>query len=92
MAQFSKDKWPADGPVRALLSYLDRLHRAAGQPSLSEMGRAVALAPSTLSAFFTGARLIGRGNLELVVEHLVRGAPPGLLRGALPYERRRHDL
>jgi tetratricopeptide (TPR) repeat protein len=53
-----------------LLTYLDRLHRDAGQPSLSEIGREVALAPSTLSAFFTGARLISRGNLELVVSHL----------------------
>jgi hypothetical protein len=37
---------------------------------LTEIGRAVALAPSTLSAFFTGARLINRGNLELLVEYL----------------------
>lgn len=70
MAQFSKDRWPADGPVRELLSYLETLHCAAGRPSLAEMGRAVVLAPSTLSAFFTGRRLISRGNLELVVEHL----------------------
>jgi tetratricopeptide (TPR) repeat protein len=56
--------------VRALLSYLDTLHGEAGRPSLSEIGRSVALAPSTLSGFFTGARLIGRGNLELLVEHL----------------------
>ncbi len=70
VARFSKDRWPTDGPVLALLSYLDDLHAGAGQPSLAEMGRAVALAPSTLSAFFTGARLIGRGNLELLVEHL----------------------
>jgi tetratricopeptide (TPR) repeat protein len=49
---------------------LDSLHDEAGQPSLSDMGRAVALAPSTLSGFFTGSRLIGRGNLELLVEHL----------------------
>src|SRR5262245_16570947 len=34
------------------------------------MGRAVALARSTLSAFFTGARPISRGNLELIVEYL----------------------
>src|SRR5215813_4552247 len=70
LPQFSKRRWPAEGPVRALLTYLDRLHREAGQPSLSEIGRDVALAPSTLSAFFTGARLISRGNLELVVSHL----------------------
>jgi tetratricopeptide (TPR) repeat protein len=56
--------------VLALLSYLDTLHAEAGRPSLAEMGRAVALAPSTLSGFFTGARLVGRGNLELLVEHL----------------------
>jgi hypothetical protein len=67
---FSKLRWPPDGPVRSLLAYLDRLHRDAGQPSLSEIGRAVALAPSTLSAFFTGTRLISQGNLELVVSHL----------------------
>jgi tetratricopeptide (TPR) repeat protein len=52
------------------LSYLELLHAQAGHPSLSEIGKALALAPSTLSAFFTGARLIGRGNLELLVEHL----------------------
>jgi NB-ARC domain/Tetratricopeptide repeat len=68
--QFSKEKWPPDGPVRTLLAYLDRLHRQAGQPSLTEMGKEVALAPSTLSAFFTGTRLISRGNLELLVSHL----------------------
>jgi tetratricopeptide (TPR) repeat protein len=68
--QFSKERWPENGPVRSLLTYLDRLHRNAGQPSLTEIGKAVALAPSTLSAFFTGTRLISRGNLELVVEHL----------------------
>jgi tetratricopeptide (TPR) repeat protein len=70
MAGFSRRRWPPGGPVRELLSYLDELHREAGRPSLTELGRAVALAPSTLSAFFTGARLINRGNLELVVEHL----------------------
>ena len=70
MAQFSKEKWPTDGPVRVLLCYMDDLHRQAGQPPLTEMGRAVSLAPSTLSAFFTGARLIGRGSLERLVEHL----------------------
>jgi hypothetical protein len=68
--RFRKDRWPIHGPVRDLLSYLDDLHAEAGRPSLAEMGRAVALAPSTLSAFFTGARLIGKGNLELLVEHL----------------------
>jgi tetratricopeptide (TPR) repeat protein len=70
MARLSRSKWPAEGPVRDLLSYLESLHDEAGRPSLSEIGRALALAPSTLSAFFTGARLIGRGNLELLVEHL----------------------
>lgn len=68
--RFSRSRWPESGPVLALLSYLDSLHAEAGRPSLAEMGRAVALAPSTLSGFFTGARLIGRGNLELLVEHL----------------------
>jgi len=70
VAKLSRSKWPADGPVRELLSYLDTLHARAGYPSLSDIGRALALAPSTLSAFFTGARLISRGNLELLVEHL----------------------
>src|SRR5262249_17929909 len=68
--QFSTSRWPSAGPVRALLEYLNRLHRNAGQPSLSDMGRAVALAPSTLSAFFTGKRMISQGNLELLVVHL----------------------
>ncbi|GIH11053.1 hypothetical protein Rhe02_91200 [Rhizocola hellebori] len=53
-----------------MLSYLDELHRNAGRPSLTEIGRAVALAPSTLSGFFTATRRISRGNLELIVEHL----------------------
>jgi tetratricopeptide (TPR) repeat protein len=70
MARFRRDKWPEEESVRALLSYLEDLREGAGRPSLSEMGRSVALAPSTLSGFFTGARLIGRGNLELLVEHL----------------------
>jgi tetratricopeptide (TPR) repeat protein len=70
VAQFSKDKWPSEGPVYELLSYLDQLHRDAGQPSLADIGKAVALAPSTLSTYFTGARLINRGNLELLVEYL----------------------
>jgi tetratricopeptide (TPR) repeat protein len=70
VAQFSKDRWPAAGPVLDLLCYLDLLHREAGQPSLADIGKAVALAPSTLSTYFTGARLISRGNLELLVEHL----------------------
>ena len=56
--------------MRDLLSFLSGLHEEAGRPSLTEIGRAVALAPSTLSAFFTGARLINRGNLELLVEYL----------------------
>ncbi|HZM82464.1 MAG TPA: tetratricopeptide repeat protein [Candidatus Limnocylindrales bacterium] len=70
MARLSRSKWPSAGPVRELLSYLESLHEAAGRPSLSEIGRGLALAPSTISAFFTGARLIGRGNLELLVEYL----------------------
>ncbi|MGH3798270.1 MAG: toll/interleukin-1 receptor domain-containing protein [Pseudonocardiaceae bacterium] len=56
--------------MRALLEYLDELHREAGQPSYAEIGRAVSLAPSTLSAFFTGARLISKGYLAFLVEHL----------------------
>jgi len=69
LAQFSKERWPAEGPVRSLLAYLDTLHREAGQPSLSEIGKAVSLAPSTLSGFFTGTRMISRGNLELLVSY-----------------------
>jgi hypothetical protein len=70
VAEFGKDKWPADGAVRALLEYLDELHREAGRPSYTEMGRSVILAASTLSPFFTGTRLIGKGNLQLLVELL----------------------
>ncbi|MFB7620244.1 hypothetical protein [Kitasatospora sp. NPDC056181] len=70
MAGFGKDRWPADGAVRALLEYLDELHRGQGQPSYARMGREVGLAPSTLAPFFTGTRLIGAGNLELLVQHL----------------------
>ncbi|HZM80031.1 MAG TPA: NB-ARC domain-containing protein, partial [Candidatus Limnocylindrales bacterium] len=37
---------------------------------MAEIGRGVALARSTVAAFFNGTRLIGRGNLELLVQHL----------------------
>jgi tetratricopeptide (TPR) repeat protein len=67
---FSKDRWPADGAVRALLEYLDALHRDAGQPSSREIGKAIGLAHSTVAPFFTGTRLIGKGNLELLVQYL----------------------
>lgn len=70
MPAFSKDKWPRDGAIRALLEYLDELHREAGQPSLRDMGDAIGLSPSTLSPFFTGTRLISKGNLELLAAHL----------------------
>jgi tetratricopeptide (TPR) repeat protein len=70
VAQFSKHRWPADGPVRTLLEYLDCLHQEAGQPSMAEIGRRVRLAPSTLSAFFTGARLIRRDHLARLMECL----------------------
>ncbi|WP_435186941.1 NACHT domain-containing protein [Streptomyces sp. bgisy126] len=70
MATFGKKHWPSDGPVRALLEYLDDIHRAAGRPSFTDLGRQVGLAPSTLSPFFTGRRPISRGNLHLVVEAL----------------------
>jgi hypothetical protein len=56
----SKRSWPATWPVRDVLSYLEQAHKAAGQPYMVEIGRAVALVPTTLSAFFTGVRLIGR--------------------------------
>lgn len=70
MAGFSRDSWPEDGAERALLEYLDELHREAGQPSFREIGRATALAPSTLSGYFTGRRLITRGALELLAMYL----------------------
>jgi hypothetical protein len=70
VAGFSKEKWPPDGAVRALLEYLDELHRGFGQPSYAQMGGAVGLAASTVAPFFTGTRLIGEGNLELLVEYL----------------------
>ncbi|MCX5122717.1 HEAT repeat domain-containing protein [Streptomyces sp. NBC_00347] len=70
MATFGKEHWPSDGPLRALLEYLDDIHREAGRPSFAELGRQVGLAQSTLSPFFTGRRLISQGNLHLVVEAL----------------------
>ena len=51
MTRLSRSRWPASGPVRDLLSYLASLHASAGHPSLTEIGKALALAPSTLSAF-----------------------------------------
>ncbi len=70
MARFSKHRWPAVGPVRDLLVYLDDLHREQGQPSMARVGKAIALAPATVSAFFTGARLIGAERLEALVLYL----------------------
>lgn len=70
MARFSKHRWPAEGPVRELLSYLDELHREQGQPSMAQVGKAVRLAAGTVSAFFTGSRLIGREHLRELVVHL----------------------
>lgn len=70
MAGFSKERWPADGAVRALLEYLDELHRGFGQPSYAQMGGAVGLAASTVAPFFTGTRLISEGNLKLLVQYL----------------------
>src|SRR2546421_537844 len=59
MAGFSKHRWPADGPERELLEYLDELHREQGQPSMARVAKAVGLVAGTVSAFFTGARPIG---------------------------------
>ncbi|GAB1642121.1 hypothetical protein [Krasilnikovia sp. MM14-A1259] len=70
MAGFSKHRWPADGPERALLECLDELHRAHGQPSMARIGKAVGLAAGTVSAFFTGARPIGPERLAAVVGYL----------------------
>ncbi len=70
MARFSKHRWPARGPVRDLLEYLDQLHRDQGQPAMSELARAISLAAATVSAFFTGTRLIGRDHLRNLVVHL----------------------
>ncbi|RZU49376.1 NB-ARC domain-containing protein [Krasilnikovia cinnamomea] len=70
MAGFSKHRWPADGPERELLEYLDELHRAHGQPSMARIGKAVGLAAGTVSAFFTAARPIGPERLEAVVGFL----------------------
>jgi tetratricopeptide (TPR) repeat protein len=67
---YSKDQWPSDGVVRALLDYLDELHRNMGQPSFGEIGKAIGLASSTLSNYFTCRRLINKGNLELLVQYL----------------------
>ncbi|BFU43283.1 tetratricopeptide repeat protein [Krasilnikovia sp. MM14-A1004] len=70
MAGFSKHRWPADGPERELLEYLDELHRVHGQPSMARIGKAVGLAAGTVSAFFTAARPIGPERLEAVVGFL----------------------
>lgn len=70
MAGFSKHRWPADGPERELLVYLDDLHREQGQPSMARIAKAVGLVSGTVSAFFTGARPIGPERLRAVVEYL----------------------
>lgn len=61
---------PDSGTVLEFLRHLDELHRAAGRPIYTEIGRRVHLVPSRLSAFFTGNRLINSDNLELLVECL----------------------
>src|SRR5256885_16210057 len=70
LAGFSKHRWPADGPARELLGYLDDLHRAQGQPSMARIAKAVGLVAGTVSAFFTGARPIGPERLAAVVGYL----------------------
>ena len=70
MPKFGKDKWQADGPVRALLEYLDELDFDMGRPSGSIIYKATGIAPSTVSQYFTGTRMITGGNLELLVDFL----------------------
>jgi tetratricopeptide (TPR) repeat protein len=70
LAGFSKHRWPAEGPERELLGYLDDLHRAQGQPSMARIAKAVGLVAGTVSAFFTGARPIGPERLAAIVGYL----------------------
>jgi tetratricopeptide (TPR) repeat protein len=67
VAGFSKHRWPAGGPERDLLEYLDELHRDRGQPSMARIGKEVGLVAGTVSAFFTGARPIGPERLAAIV-------------------------
>jgi hypothetical protein len=64
---YSKARWPADGPIRVLLEYLNDLHRAAGRPSMSEIGDGIALSRNAVHDFLTGRRMINAGNLQLLV-------------------------
>jgi hypothetical protein len=59
----------ADPHVRDLADYL-RSAKVHAEATLRTIGAAVRLAPSTLSAFFTGSRLPTAGNLRLIVTHL----------------------
>jgi len=70
LAGFGKHRWPADGPERELLKYLDELHREQGQPSMARIAKAVGLVAGTVSAFFTGARPIGPERLAAIVGYL----------------------
>jgi tetratricopeptide (TPR) repeat protein len=70
LAGFSKHRWPADGPERELLQYLDDLHRDQGQPSMARIAKAVGLVAGTVSGFFTGVRPIGPERLKAIVEYL----------------------
>lgn len=70
VATFNKERWPPDGAVRVLLEYLDELHRGAGQPSMRDMGDAIGLSSSGIQPYFAGTRLISKGNLQLLVNHL----------------------
>src|SRR5256714_14722213 len=75
LAGFSKHRWPAGGPERELLEYLDALHREQGQPSMARVAKAVGLVAGTVSAFFTGARPIGPERLAAIVGYLGGDAP-----------------
>src|SRR5256714_12032913 len=77
LAGFSKHRWPAGGPERELLEYLDALHREQGQPSMARIAKAVGLVAGTVSAFFTGARPIGPERLAAIVGYLGGDAEHG---------------
>lgn len=70
MPNFKKDKWPADGPVRELLEYLNDLDLEMGRPSCAAISKATGIAASNVSQYFTGTRMITKGSLQILIDYL----------------------
>jgi tetratricopeptide (TPR) repeat protein len=70
LAGITQVHWPAAGPVRDFLTHLDQLHRTAGQPSMSTIGKNVKLATTTVWGYFAGVRLVPEEHLPRLITFL----------------------